>query len=176
MGGVAKGLLVIDGETLVARWARLMGALDIAPVLVGEHPAYASSGLPHIDDAPDAEGPLAGILALLVHAQRGGSNTAVAVACDMPYVSLSLLRRLVEAPPARGGVIAARRDGRWEPFLARYEADAVLPIAQARASRRELSLQGLLDACAAAELDLAASEHAELRDWDTAEDMDGRVG
>jgi molybdopterin-guanine dinucleotide biosynthesis protein A len=171
MGGRPKGLLrAPSGETLVERWKGLFEALAVPCVLVGERvkEAYASSGLRLLDDArPEDElGPLGGLLALLAHA---GDRAAIVVACDMPFVSLELLRRLasVEEPaPA----LAARREGRWEPFFARYDARAVLPTALAHADARRGSLQALLDAVRARELDLRADEHAELRDWDTPDD------
>jgi len=178
MGGAAKGLLDAGGgETILARWRRLFADLGVAPVLVGAHEAYASSGLEIVADDPSAEGPLAGLLALLAHAERSGAAAVIAVACDMPRVSPALLRRLAEARSETAApdapIVAARRDGRWEPFFARYDAARVLPVARARAARGELALQGLLDACGAAPLALTDSEAAELCDWDTSEDVAG---
>jgi molybdenum cofactor guanylyltransferase len=170
MGGQPKGLLrAPSGETLVERWKGIFAALAIPCVLVGERAkaAYASTGLELLGDerAEENLGPLGGLLALLTYA---GERNAIAVACDMPFVSTELVRRLVSAPPA--SAVAARRDGRWEPFFARYDAPLVLPIAKAHASARLCSLQTLLDAVKSGELVMSATEHAELRDWDTPED------
>jgi molybdopterin-guanine dinucleotide biosynthesis protein A len=170
MGGQPKGLLrAPSGETLVERWKGVFAALAIPCVLVGERAkeAYASAGLEILADerAKEELGPLGGLLALLEHA---GERNAIAVACDMPFVSLDLVRRLASAAPAPA--LAARRDGRWEPFFARYDARAILPIAIAHANARRGSLQALLDAVNAEELTMSAEEHAELRDWDTPED------
>lgn len=171
MGGRPKGLLrAPSGETLVERWKGLFATLGIPCVLVGERAkeAYAAAGLDVLADERSAEdlGPLGGLLALLGHA---GDRAAIAVACDMPFVSLELLRRLAETrSPAPA--LAARRDERWEPFFARYDAKAVLPTARAHADARRGSLQALLDAVHAEELPMSAAEHAELRDWDTPED------
>jgi molybdopterin-guanine dinucleotide biosynthesis protein A len=177
MGGAAKGLLAADGgksggtgDTIIERWARLFGDLGITCVLVGAHEAYAQSGILQIPDDASTEGPLAGLIALLEHAGRAGSPSAIAVACDMPFVSAGLVRRLMDAPPAT--IVAARRDGRWEPFFARYDAASVLPVARTRAAERKMSLQGLLDACGATEMAIDPGEHHELRDWDSPEDLD----
>ena len=172
MGGRPKGLLVApSGETLVERWKRLFAALSIPCVLVGERArsAYASAGLEVLTDArtEDELGPLGGLLALLDHA---GESGAIAIACDMPFVSAELLRRLAETrSPAPA--LAARRDGRWEPFFARYDAKAVLPIANAHADAGRGSLQALLDAVSAEDLAMSDAEHAELRDWDAPGDV-----
>ena len=171
MGGVPKGLLVAPGgETIVARWARLFDALGIATILVGRHPAYAACGMECIDDDAGASGPLAGLLALLEHA-RGRDGSAIAVACDMPYVSESLLVRLRDAAPAP--IVAARSRGLWEPFFARYEPGAVLAVARLRAATGTMALQEILDACGAHELDVPSEQRPELRDWDTPADRGG---
>lgn len=167
MGGSPKGLLeTADGETIVARWLRIFRELEIPAVLVGGGAAYASLGCVTIADDPVAPGPLGGLVALLESA-RGAQ--AIAVACDMPYVSRGLVERLVAAPPA--AIVAPRRGGIFEPFFARYDADAVLPEARARGLRGELSLQGLLAACGAVALALDAEQEAELSDWDTPDDV-----
>ena len=172
MGGRPTGLLLApSGETLVARWKSLFAALSIPCVLVGERArsAYASAGLEVLTDArpSDELGPLGGLLALLEHA---GASSAIAVACDMPFVSAELVRRLAETR-ATAPALAARCERRWEPFFARYDARAVLPIARAHADARRGSLQALLDATLAEELAMTDAEHAELRDWDAPEDM-----
>jgi molybdenum cofactor guanylyltransferase len=170
MGGRPKGLLrASSGETLVERWKTVFEGLAIPCVLVGDRvsEAYASAGLEILADerAGDSLGPLGGLLALLSRAREG---TVIVVACDMPFVSPELVRRLASAPPSPA--VAARRDGRWEPFFARYEPNVVLPTALVHATAGRHSLQALLDAVSAQELVLTPDEHAELRDWDTPED------
>ena len=170
MGGRPKGLLrAPTGETLVERWKGVFAGLAIPCVLVGERAreAYASAGLEVLSDehAEENLGPLGGVVALLGHA---GEQNVIAVACDMPFVSIELVRKLASAAPAPA--VAARRDGRWEPFFVRYDAKVVRPIATAHANARRGSLQALLDAVKAEELALSTTEHDELRDWDTPED------
>ncbi len=104
MNGVPKGLLrAPDGETIVAHVARAMREAGLEPVLVGKRAEYAAIDVPAIADAADA-GPLGGLVALL-DAARG--ENVVAVACDMPFVSAALVRKLAEAPDAP--VVAPRR-------------------------------------------------------------------
>jgi FdhD protein len=166
MNGVPKGLMrTPDGETIVGHVARAMREAGLEPVLVGERPEYAGVGLRAIADAADA-GPLGGLVALL-EAARG--ERVVAIACDMPFVSAELVRKLAGAPDAP--VVAPRRDGRWEPLFARYDASRVLEIAKARCARGELALQGLLDQVGATALEVDARESAALVDWDRPEDV-----
>jgi molybdopterin-guanine dinucleotide biosynthesis protein A len=165
MGGSPKGLLRLpSGETLVDRWLAMFAACGVDAVLVGVHPEYAPRTM--IPDAVLGVGPLGGLVALLRHC---GSAWAVAVGCDMPCVSLELVRRLLDAPDAVA--VAPRREGRWEPMLARYDAERALVTAAARLARGEHGMQGLLDELGASPLALTDVERAQLDDWDSPEDV-----
>jgi molybdopterin-guanine dinucleotide biosynthesis protein A len=169
MGGAPKGLLRgVDGVTLLERWKTLLDDLGAETVLVGVAGAYAQAGLPAIADEPPGIGPLGGLVGLL---RRAGARPALALACDMPFVSRSLVVRLLAASP-EAIIVAPRRNQLWEPLCARYDAARVLPLAAARAASPFHSLQRLLDDAAAAELPLAADELEQLRDWDTPEDVE----
>ena len=167
MGGAAKGLLLAPGGgTLVERWRTLLQSAGVEVLLVGRHPSYATLGFEVLDDDPAGIGPLGGLVALL---RRAGDRHALALACDMPFVSPSLVGRLIAAPPAV--VVAPRRDDRWEPLCARYDARRVLPHAVARVASGRYSLQRLLDDAAATALPLEPGEADELHDWDTLADL-----
>jgi molybdopterin-guanine dinucleotide biosynthesis protein A len=168
MGGVAKGLMrTADGTTIVGRLRATLEPLGLQLVLVGAGEDYVSLGMEIIPDQPRGIGPLGGLLALL---QRAGSASALAFACDMPFVSGALVERLLtesrDAP-----IVAPRRDGHWEPLCARYDALRVLPIALALSRTEKHSLQRLLDDAGAVELRLASHEMGQLRDWDTPEEV-----
>ncbi len=166
MGGRPKGLLEIGGETIVARWRRIFDALGVPCVLVGANDAYASVGLEAIADAGD-RGPVSGLAALCSTVICRGATHAIAVACDMPYVSEPLVRKLLDAPPAP--IVAAHVDARWQPFFARYDARAALRVLDEVHELR--SLQAVLGAACAVELPLTDDEKRELRDWDSPEDV-----
>ena len=168
MGGRAKGLMQApDGRTIIERWLAILRAIGVAEViLVGVHPAYAGLGLEALEDEPKGIGPLGGLVALL---RRAGTGRALALACDMPFVSSDLLARIVAAHDAP--IVAPRLGDRWEPLCARYEAAWVLPIARRRVITADHSLQRLLDEASAAELPLLPHDAEELRDWDAPEDV-----
>jgi molybdopterin-guanine dinucleotide biosynthesis protein A len=168
MGERAKGLLEAPGGgTLVDRWLSVLHEVGVARVLlVGSHPAYRTLGLETIDDEPSGVGPIGGLAALL---RGAGASRALALACDMPFVSAGLVQRLIAAPEAP--VVAPWRNGRWEPLCARYDAARVLPIALRRIEARQYALHLLLAEAGAAPLPLEPGDKPELRDWDTPEDM-----
>jgi molybdopterin-guanine dinucleotide biosynthesis protein A len=164
-GGAAKGLLrAPGGGTLVDRWRGVLGEAGVEVVLVGRHEAYASLDLETIDDTPPGIGPLGGLIALLTRAARTRDGQALALACDMPFVSASLVRRLVAAPPAP--IVAPWRDDHWEPLCARYDASVVLPHAQRRLAAGKHSLQPLLVDLGAVALTPDPADARELDDWD----------
>lgn len=180
MGERAKGLLEAPGGgTIVARWRTVLRDAGVARiVLIGRyggrhggrygsgHEAYEAFGLETIEDEPAGVGPIGGLAALL---RRAGASHALALACDMPFVSRDLIARLVAAPEAV--VVAPRRDGLWEPLCARYDASRVLPLALRRIAAGQRALQPLLTEAGAVELPLERGEASELRDWDTPDDV-----
>jgi molybdopterin-guanine dinucleotide biosynthesis protein A len=120
-------------------------------------------------DAPAGIGPIGGLCALLQHA---GDRRAIALACDLPYLSSALLARLASEPS--GAAVLAPRDpatGKWQPLFARYDAAVVLPVLRVAIDRGVRSFQDLLRELSVEELVLTTEEHAELRDWDTPEDV-----
>lgn len=153
MGGAPKGLLVgPTGETLLARLTRVASAVGEV-IVVGDASAYGVASIP---DDPPGIGPLGGLRALL----SGGS--AIAVACDMPYVEVEHLRALAEHPSA-ASIVAARRQGLWEPFFARYDASVLGAITSS-----ERSFQRLFAKLSPVEL---AIDPRALDDWDTPDDL-----
>lgn len=166
MGGRAKGLLERGGSTLVDRWRATFDALGIEHVLVGRRAEYASVPLAALPDDPPGVGPIGGLAALLAAA---GDRRALAVACDMPFVTRQDVEALLAAP--RAPAVAPRRDGRWEPLCALYNAPMALPVVRARIAAGHLSLQGLLNALGAREIEI---DGAHLADWDSPQDLDER--
>jgi len=175
MGGVPKGLLPSpSGEPLVRRLAQIaVDALD-APrvVLVGGAGPYLALGLENLEDDPPGIGPLGGLAALLAHAERSGAVWAIALATDLPYLEAELLRRLM-AHAQDAAAVAARPDGIWQPLCARYAPAEALVAARTCIHSGSRALHGVLDALGprTAELVLSPEEVAQLRDWDTADDM-----
>jgi molybdopterin-guanine dinucleotide biosynthesis protein A len=167
MGGKAKGLLPLPGPTtIVERTMAVIRRQGAQAVLVGRSDAYAL-GVPSLPDAESDVGPLGGLLSLLEYADPG---LAIALACDMPYITDGLLGRLV-THVSSAPVVAPRREGRWEPLFARYDPPRCIDAARARLLRRELSLQGLLDEVGAGELPLLPGDDPLLVDWDRPEDV-----
>lgn len=178
MGGAPKGLLAAPDTTvpLVERLAAVAReACDGAHVvLVGEHAAYREVGLPVLRDNPPNIGPLGGLCALLEAA--GPVSHAMALACDLPFLTAQVVARVARAAPDALAV-APKTDGIWQPLCARYSPRDCLPVARRLVAEKTHGLCRLLDALGtgAVPLLLDDGEAGALQDWDTPEDMEGRV-
>jgi molybdopterin-guanine dinucleotide biosynthesis protein A len=168
MGGRPKGLLrePATGQTLVGRLLAQAQGLELDCVLVGQRPEYAGLGLPMLADDPPGIGPMGGLAALLSDAPRG----AVALSCDLPYLSRALLGRLLSVEVSGCDVVAPRRNDRFEPLCALY-LPSVLPALRRAISAGEHSLQRLLAGLHVKVLPLDEAEARELDDWDSPDDL-----
>jgi molybdenum cofactor guanylyltransferase len=179
MGGVPKGLLRrASGETILEHLTAL--CREVSPssslVLLGTHAAYAATPLETLPDVPEGIGPLGGLAALLHAATQGTprqpdlrAEQAVILGCDQPYLSVSLLRRLVTHASNRA--VCVQLDGHWNPVFARYPASNALAVVLSQIAKGSPSMQPLLKRLQAEALPLSESDRNALRDWDRVEDM-----
>lgn len=174
MGGVPKGLLKAPGtdEPLVERLARVCSeALPGCQVcLVGASDAYAELRFDVLRDQPQGVGPIGGLAALLARSSAQRAQ-AIALACDLPFVSAALIARLAAYSPSALAV-APRTDGIWQPLCARY-APGTLEITERVIASGRRALHAVLDELGpqAVELPLAPSERGLLADWDEPADV-----
>jgi len=173
-GGLAKGNLRLpDGTRVIERLIDVCGvALPEAPVvLVGERMEYADLALPALADTVKGIGPLGGLRSLVAFAAAKEREGAIALACDLPYVTPELVLRLAHETPD-ADALAPRERGLWHALGARYSVRA-LPAIDAAIAAREHSLQHLFARLGAGAAPLAVNdaELAALRDWDSPEDL-----
>ena len=140
LGGVAKGLVPVGGEPIVARQLRALGPYVAAPLVVvaGDPGPYAALGARLVGDLHPGAGPLAGLEAAL---QASDADALLVFACDLPFIDAALIEALRDAPAAEA--VVARLDGKAQPLAARY-ARAILPRVQRRLSRDKLRLLDLV--------------------------------
>jgi molybdopterin-guanine dinucleotide biosynthesis protein A len=158
--GVPKAGLVVDGATIAERAARLL--LHVCDPVVEVGPGYSS--LRRVDEDPPGQGPLA---ALVAGADAlGGRRSVLLLACDLPFVTEALLRRLADWE-GTGTVVPVDRSGTVQPVCARYSPEAI-DRARIQLAAGERSLRSLLrDGDFAGVDDI---DERELVDVDTPED------
>jgi len=125
--GSDKAFLEFAGRTLLARALDLLRALTPQVHIVGPVSKFAPYG-PVIEDIYLGCGPLAGI-----HAALSASTTELnlILAVDLPFVTESLVRFIVEQARAADAVVTVPRiAGGYQPLCAVYRR-AFAPLARA---------------------------------------------
>jgi molybdenum cofactor guanylyltransferase len=110
--GSPKSAIVVNGETLATRSARVLSAVCDPVIEVGP----SVSGLPAIQEDPPGAGPLVAVLAGV--GALGNPRTVIVLACDLPFVEPAVLRLLMEWPGT--GTVVPVVDGRYQYACARY--------------------------------------------------------
>lgn len=110
MGGGDKGLLMVGGQSLLARVIDRL-APQCAPLAIsanGDPARLAGFGLPVLPDPlPEFPGPLAGVLAGLDWAAGQDATAIITAATDTPFFPLDLAARLQAAASSSGLALAA---------------------------------------------------------------------
>jgi molybdopterin-guanine dinucleotide biosynthesis protein A len=117
--GEDKSFLLLGGEPLLARVVRQLSALsDDLIVITNDATRYEPLALP-ARLVPDERPGVGALMGLYSGLQAARHSYALAVACDMPFLNLSLLRYMV--PLAEGyDVVVPHADGFLEPLHALY--------------------------------------------------------
>ncbi len=167
--GTDKARIVVDGETLAARGARVLRAVCDPVIEVGP----GVSGLPAVQEDPPGSGPLVALLAGA--GALGGPAPVLLLACDMPCVEPPLLELLADWPTGRTVIPVVR--GRFQYACARY-GRAALDEARAAVRTGRSSLRDLAgtdcDFVSESEWGAVATERS-FADVDTPEDL-ARLG
>lgn len=131
--GSPKALATVGGVRIVDR---IRGALaEVAPDLIliaNDAELFAPLSLPLRPDARPGLGALGGIYTALLWAREAGRAGALAVACDMPFLSPQLLAHLL-AERDGADVVAPESGGRRgiEPLCAYYTTTCIPAIERA---------------------------------------------
>ena len=130
-GGTDKSALLIDGETILERTAKLLHQLTPYVFAVGDtHGSAAAAGLRVVADTiPDA-GALGGIYTAI---QESPCERTLVVGCDMPFLSEAFLAHLASVD---ADVVMPRSRHGYEPLCAIY-GRAAAPGIRARLERGE---------------------------------------
>ena len=177
MGGVAKGLLraPASDETLVERLLRVCAhaAPHATLYLVGESSPYAALGVSAVADAPSGVGPLGGLRSLLLRARADGSASALALACDLPFLNETVLACLLQ--PLLGAARVPIATGRAQPLAAAYAPEPTLRVVDGLLARKQHRMMSVLDELGpqVERVTFDGDGASALRDWDTPEDVKG---
>jgi molybdopterin-guanine dinucleotide biosynthesis protein A len=138
LGGINKGTLAVGDTPIVDRQLDALREVVSTVFVVGrESPAWSARGLPVVPDDRPGAGALGGIYTAIV---RSPCARTLVVACDMPFLSAALIRRLAAEEDA--DLVIPRSARGLEPLCAIYGRACAAGI-DARISRGELQASRL---------------------------------
>ncbi len=175
LGGIDKGLLDVNGRTLVQRAAqRLAGQVGTLRVSANRNlDRYRALGFDPLTDDPYRDaGPLAGLRAGLLTC---ATPWLLAVPCDMPFLPTDLCERLLRAAPADDPRARVPFDGtRYHYACLLLPRSALMSVENCLDSGRR-SLRELLHAIGWLGVDFAASEPRAFSNLNTPADLAGAL-
>lgn len=131
--GGGKALVALQGRPLLRYpLAALREALPEVVVVAKRDTALPPlPGIAVWSEPDEPRHPLTGI----VHALReGGGRPILVCAGDLPLVTSEIVRGIARADAAGAPAVVPRAEGRLQPLLARYEPEALAPLAAALAN------------------------------------------
>ncbi len=168
--GRDKARVLVDGEPLVRRVARLASPFAVSITIVADRPdKFLDLGLRTIGDAIAHQGPVGGLRAACVDA---GPAWFALLSCDWLSFDETWLESLARARETGDRAVTYRGE-RFEPLLALYHGSILAEIVWL-ARMGTTSMQGVLESAGARALPLPlawkerarhANTEAELRDW-----------
>jgi molybdopterin-guanine dinucleotide biosynthesis protein A len=119
LGGVPKGLLLRDGQPVLAHLLALSPRFAETLLVTSDPAPYAGFAVRAVSDVIPQRGAPGGVHAALVHAT---TPWVLVLAADMPFVSAPVVELLLAQRSEALDAVGFEMDGRLEPLLACYRA------------------------------------------------------
>ena len=174
LGGVKKALLDIGGKPIIERILEAVAPLSTSVIVVDNDDSLVH--LPGVRIVPDSETRAGVLTALHSGLAAAGGEMCIVVACDMPFLNGSLLRRLIDLAKDFDVVIPVI-DGQMEPMHAVYRREPCLAAIGDALARNEKRMISYLNAVRVREvhedeLRLADPDLRSFFNVNTPEDLD----
>ena len=124
--GMDKSVLAINGKPIVEIIAEQLRA-SFSQTLISANDAgkFAFLGLQIVPDRIQGQGPLMGIASAL---EASANEVNFVVACDIPHIDLTYVRKMLSRAKGADIVIPRSRDKEYEPLFAVYHKSALEAI------------------------------------------------
>lgn len=138
--GRDKGMMKINGMTLVERTYHLLGNIFPKVIIISNRAGYYKTGAEVYKDLIPGKGPMGGIYTALYVAE---SPFVLAVACDMPFVNEELLHHILKYAEPKIDAVVPVYDDTPQPLCAVYQKTC-LPKMEQMLRKGNFKLQYLL--------------------------------
>jgi molybdopterin-guanine dinucleotide biosynthesis protein A len=124
--GTEKSMLLVKGRPMIEHICeQLHGYFEQILISANEVDRYAFLGFEIISDRIPGQGPLMGIASAL---EASANELNFVVACDIPYIDLAYVRKMLAEAKGVDVVIPTTGDERYEPLFAAYRKSALEAI------------------------------------------------
>jgi molybdopterin-guanine dinucleotide biosynthesis protein A len=124
-GGRDKSALRVGRASILARQLRALHGLAERVIIVGAPDCFRERGVTVVADLLQNAGALGGIYTALSAAR---SDHVLVLACDLPFVTASLLTRLMALAGEDSDAVVPRAADGWQPLCAVYARRLMAPI------------------------------------------------
>jgi molybdopterin-guanine dinucleotide biosynthesis protein A len=139
-----KPLLPVCSRTLIETLiAQVRPCFQTILVSAGDRRKFAFLGLPVVEDESPGQGPLPAILSAL---RSSPCRSNFVMACDIPFVHLPFLRRVLSLAPGQEIVVPRYRDGKFEPLFAAYDR-GIVPAIERQLEAGDFRISSLFRTC-----------------------------
>ena len=157
--GVDKSMLPFKGHALIETIAeQLRGSFSQILISANEVEKLAFLDLPIIRDRVSGQGPLMGIASAL---EASANELNLVVACDIPYIDMRYIRRMLMEANGADAVIPATGDEKYEPLFAVYRKSALGAINEVLSSGGR-KISDIFGRCRVRFIKLEAEQYANL--------------
>ena len=116
--GEDKGFLKLNGKTFMSSIISALNPIVGEIIIVSNNSEYDVFNLKRVADSMEDSGPLAGLYSGLLHSE---TENNIVLSCDVPLISSSVLKKLLEGAPSETEVIQFESEGKTMPLVAMYK-------------------------------------------------------
>ncbi len=144
LGGLNKGLLKLEGQSLLQRLLKLLRSRCDQLLLVGDpRGPYAQQGVPIYPDRIANLGAPGGLYTALHHAAPGW---LLLLACDLPHLDEEILDRLLEARSDKEEVLLYEAGGRLQTLVGLWHRRSLPQVERMLEEEQGCSMRRLAEA------------------------------
>lgn len=138
--GEDKAILSWRNKTMLENAVEILEKQTIGVVICSNNEMHDLKGKIRLQDRVESNGPVSGIITALTYFSP---ESVLIIACDMPFVSHSIIYYLINEDDAKYDAIVYEHSGNKEPLCAIYHS-AALTVIENAFREREFKLHAIL--------------------------------